>query len=77
MRKQIDKPEDLFAEVEARRAEVGVSGRALGIKAGLSHGTFHQHSGTGGREMSLRAALGYLAVLGLRMHVTRPLRRDR
>jgi hypothetical protein len=75
MRKQIDKPEDLFATVEARRAEVGVSGRALGLKAGLSHGTFHLHHTTSGREMSLRAALGYLAALGLRMDVTNPLRR--
>jgi len=77
MRKRIRQPEDLFDAVEVRRAQVGVSGRTLGVQAGLSFGTFSQHNISGGGEMSLRAALGYLNALGMRMDVSRPPRRGR
>lgn len=67
---QIETPGQLWDLLDERRAELAISQRDVGRRAGYSHSAWWYSARNSG-EMSLRAALAYCKVLGLTVRVTK------
>jgi transcriptional regulator with XRE-family HTH domain len=61
---------ELFAIIETRRQQQGVSQRELSKRAGLSHGAYWFASQRGG-DLTIDSALRYTNALGLELKATK------